>query len=103
MWTRMGRTPRFGVLPPLFCGLAPRADWLGLKLPFHRPTRRGTGTRAWGLLLRPFGLTGSAMNSAQENSVCCGSSSTNFQPHLTHECLGRLSIEEVRVPASLKL
>ena len=33
-----------------------------------------------------------------EKSVCCGSFSTNFQPSLTHECLGRLSIEEVRVP-----
>ena len=70
-----------GVLPPCPCGLASRADRLLLPLLFHRPLEQGQWTRAWGFRLRPFGLTGSSvMNSAQENSDCCGSSASSWWP-----------------------
>ena len=68
--------------PPYLCGQRPTptgsSSLSRSKSSAHSNIEMVAG---WGLLLRPLGFTGSsAMNSAQENSVRCGSSASSWWP-----------------------
>ena len=76
--------------PPYPCGQrpTPTGSFSRSRSIAHSNIERVAG---WGLLLRPLGLTGSsAMNSAQENSDCCGSSASSWCPLPPYPVRGRL-------------